>query len=152
MAIAEARRRKPLGFSDQETHSVMLPSGATGAFQQFPRLTWEPEVIARIRELLELEQGWDTYDGEPIDPTTAGYALKLLSRVRTAMTPEPVVVPLSNGGLQFEWSINHSRLEIAVYAPYDSEVTELPAAAAPTTSSVYANVEGLARTMKRFFG
>jgi hypothetical protein len=130
----------------------MLPSGATGAFQRDLGLAWEHEVVDRIKELLELKQGWDTYDGQPVDPSTAVYALKLLSRVRTAMTPEPTVVPLSNGGLQFEWSINHSRLEIAVYAPYDSEVIEIPAAAPPVISPVYANVDELARIMKRLFG
>ena len=46
------------------------------------------------------------------------FALSVLESILQPKTPAPQVIPLSNGGLQFEWHENGVDLEIEISAPY----------------------------------
>ena len=73
---------------------------------------WLGPTIARLNELLRLPPDWDGYGAEPIDDTTAIRALEFLSEHARTTTPPPSVVPLSDGGIQLEWSRESIDIEI----------------------------------------
>ena len=58
----------------------------------------------RIMELTKLEKGWDGYSAGPISPDVAEKALHALEVLDSQMRGIPAnVVPMANGGIQFEW-------------------------------------------------
>lgn len=64
-----------------------------------------------LLNLLDLEEDWDSYDGQPPDELTIWAALKFLVNVDEDTTP-PYVRALGNGGVQLEWHRYHMSLEI----------------------------------------
>ena len=85
--------------------------------------TWEKEVEAALRRFLELPEGWDSYGGKPLRHETGMFALQVLSGVMSESMPSPFVVPISTGGVQFEWHQNNLDIELYIAAPYDSELS-----------------------------
>jgi hypothetical protein len=51
------------------------------------------------------------------------FALQVLSGVMSEFIPTPSVVPISTGGVQFEWHQNDLDIELYIAAPNDSELT-----------------------------
>jgi len=78
---------------------------------------WFVPMCNRIKELMKLEPGWDGHDGKPVDSDVANFAAKFLRETLEPDGPVPQVVPLSYGGLQFEWHEKGIDLEIEVEAP-----------------------------------
>jgi hypothetical protein len=72
-----------------------------------PRLS-EP-VLRRLRELLRLEAGWDSYGARRVSERAVLTALAFLAR-RTH--PRPSVVPTVRGGIQLEW--HNGRVDVEV--------------------------------------
>lgn len=65
------------------------------------------EAVARVKELLELEDGW--YDGElgsPIEEDLAEYFLQALAGLAALDRPLPYIYPTIEGSLRAEWQIN----------------------------------------------
>ena len=56
---------------------------------------------ARFKELLALEENWDSYRGRPIDPATVERARPFVNWLE-AMGCTPWICPLSDGGLNIE--------------------------------------------------
>jgi hypothetical protein len=84
---------------------------------------WEKEIVAALCRFLELPKGWDSYGGKPLRHDTGMFALQVLSDVMSESVPSPFVVPVSTGGVQFEWHQNDLDIELYIAAPYDSELT-----------------------------
>lgn len=78
---------------------------------------WPPEVIARLEELVRLEQGWDGYDGRPVSLENAVFALRMLEAICRASTPSPQIVPGPGGDLQLEWHTLRGDVELLVRGP-----------------------------------
>ncbi len=71
-------------------------------------------LFERLKELAQLETDWDSYDAKPIPPIAFVTALEILFKERV---PVPdFIAPISNGGLQLEWSDEQICLEIEVFA------------------------------------
>lgn len=77
------------------------------------RPAWLSAVISRAAELTALPPGWDSYGAPAISAGVVSEALSTLLEVVSENTPEPWVVPLSSGGLQFEWRRGEQRGEVA---------------------------------------
>lgn len=75
--------------------------------------SWLGRVAQRIGELLRLGSSWDSYGALPISPAEAATALEILLRTADSRTPEPQIVPTSEGGLQLEWHERGIDIEVA---------------------------------------
>jgi hypothetical protein len=74
---------------------------------------WFSVTLASLTRLLNLQDNWDSYGGRKPQHIAVIQGLKLLSQVMANNTPAPSVVPLSDGGIQFEWHRKSQDLEIA---------------------------------------
>lgn len=57
----------------------------------------------RLQPMYQLQQGWDSYDARPIDPSVGALAESILTTMAADNFPLPAVVPKSSGGLALEW-------------------------------------------------
>jgi hypothetical protein len=79
-------------------------------------------VFRRLKELTELDAGWDSYGANKIQQRTASLAYQVLAEpMFTAMAP-PALVPTSIGGVQAEWRHGSRALEIEFVSPFEMEV------------------------------
>jgi hypothetical protein len=78
---------------------------------------WYRPAVARLKELLALEPGWDGHGGASLRPDVARYCVQLMGRVLNSDTPPPQIVPLSHGGVQLEWHLRDVDLEIEIKSP-----------------------------------
>ena len=84
---------------------------------------WEREIVSTLCRYLELPNNWDSYGGKPLRHETGMFALQVLSSVMNSSVPLPSVVPVSSGGVQFEWHQNGLDIELYIAAPYDCELS-----------------------------
>ena len=77
---------------------------------------WLLPTLSALAAILQLPEGWNSYRASRISPDAVGAALRVLSKVMQAQTPAPAVVPLSDGGVQFEWHRHGIDLELAIDA------------------------------------
>lgn len=77
---------------------------------------FEPILHQELNRLATLPDNWDGYDASPINENCIATARRLVKSLAGA-TPRPRVVPLSTGGVQFEWDKGGRSLEIGVDAP-----------------------------------
>lgn len=72
------------------------------------------DALARIQELAELNDNWDSYGA--ISPTKQAIlgAVQLINDLLDETSPAPDIFPVPNGNLQLEWSCFGFNLEIEV--------------------------------------
>lgn len=87
------------------------------------KVGWEREVLRSVLEYLKLPEGWDSYEGKPLRYDTGMFAIQVLASAMSDSTPAPSVVPVSSGGLQFEWHRNNFDIELYIAAPFDCELS-----------------------------
>lgn len=75
--------------------------------------------MERMKQLVQLERGWDGYRGAPVGFDIAHFALRMLDAACGVDTPTPQVVPGSDGDLQIEWHTERGDIELDVRAPND---------------------------------
>jgi hypothetical protein len=106
---------------------------------------WLPGVVDDLNELATLEPNWDSYGGDVVSSSTRRRAAEVLLRLIPANAREPSVVPLSDGGVQFEWH-GDSAIEIQVGSEGDPEVW-FRDATGHSEELTLANDEAYARTI-----
>lgn len=74
---------------------------------------WFSVTLSSLARLLNLQDNWDSYGGRKPQLIAVIQGLKLLWQIMAINTPAPSVVPLSDGGIQFEWHRKNQDLEIA---------------------------------------
>jgi hypothetical protein len=84
---------------------------------------WEREIVATLCRYLELPPNWDSYGGKPLRHDTGMFALQVLSSIMSESVPVPSIVPVSSGGVQFEWHQNGLDIELYVAAPFECELS-----------------------------
>lgn len=95
-------------------------SPSTTSSNQYPACIIE--TISKIRLLDELDDNWDSYGG--IKPTRKALmgAFDVVYGLFVERTPMPSVFPVSNGGIQIEWSQFNIELEIEIASENDISV------------------------------
>lgn len=71
-------------------------------------------LTARLRELLQLEDGWDSYGARALQRYLVEAGLRFVEPLLSADVDAPHLVPTSRGGIQFEWHVGNRELEIEV--------------------------------------
>jgi hypothetical protein len=79
--------------------------------------TWQPFVIDRLLNLVQIGENWDSYGAKAPSKTSANELLNVLTAVMNSDTPAPSVVPSPLGHFQAEWHRNGVDLEVEVVAP-----------------------------------
>jgi hypothetical protein len=75
---------------------------------------WLSPVLNRLREIIALPAGWDSYDARPIRRESIEGTLKALVAVMSEEAELPWIVPLPSGGIQLEWHRTSSDIEITL--------------------------------------
>lgn len=103
--------------SAKPTRQVTLrgPYGELQIDVDLPEPHWFQPVLDRMKHILELEEGWDSYGAPAIDPRAVRSALLLLDASMGAGVPVPAVVPSSRGGVQLEWHLGGIDFELEVF-------------------------------------
>lgn len=88
------------------------------------RTRWEGEAVGALLTLTSLPADWDGDGSPPPDARVVEAALRFLGAVGElglGPLPQPHVVPLSGGGVHFEWAVGARQLQVAIFpdAPAD---------------------------------
>ena len=113
---------------ESSTSSTILRWGSPSQLVAFPgsyeRIfvsdhvsTWSDQVKERLEKLIQLENGWDGYNGMHVSLENAHFALNVLAAICETKTPAPQIVPGDSGDLQLEWHTLHGDLEMHIIAP-----------------------------------
>lgn len=70
-----------------------------------------------LASLGELKPGWDSYDAKALDKRVLDEAHELLDIMFTPTKFFPAIVPLPNGGVQFEWQSDDLYFELSIDPP-----------------------------------
>jgi hypothetical protein len=80
---------------------------------------WKNAVEERLDYLCRLSKGWDGYSADPVQVSTANFALDMMNSICRPDVPTPSIVPGTNGDLQIEWHLQNGDIELHVIAPHD---------------------------------
>lgn len=75
---------------------------------------WRSEAIKKVIEFDALAQNWDGYGSQAPNLAVKQTAIDLLLKVPGDYDPSPRIVPISGGGLHFEWAVGDRELEISI--------------------------------------
>ncbi len=107
--------RVPASFAAAEW-VISLAQDMQLRFNEVPPVRLQSTIL-QIADLCKLPPNWDSYGARPVDPNRARAAIDFLLKMVDASTPLPSIVPLNQGGVQFEWHCNNADLEIAIASP-----------------------------------
>ena len=79
---------------------------------------WFKEIATRLRRFRSYEANWNGYGEQPISEQVVKRALVVLHYVALG-GPEPVVVPVCDGGVQIEWHYSGMEIEVEI-SPHGS--------------------------------
>ena len=79
-----------------------------------PSTRLSAEIESSITKLVNLPQGWDGYNGLPVQPDVAEHARRFLALIRESTQLVPDIIPLSDGGLQLEWFVGAYEVEVVI--------------------------------------
>jgi len=73
-------------------------------------------IHEQLDDLLRLSPDWNSYGAPAINPACVAKARQIAQSLPTGV-PEPLAVPMSDGGVQLEWHRGGVDLEIVVSPP-----------------------------------
>jgi hypothetical protein len=118
----------PVGSSaafDQKSNEYVSASGTANTSRIVVTTpnspAWVAPTVSALSGLLKLQENWDSYGAKSPTEETVVHALLVLSQIMDFQSPVPSVVPLADGGLQFEWHRKQQDLEVVF--PLDAEAT-----------------------------
>jgi hypothetical protein len=78
---------------------------------------WFESAICKILDFGNLKPGWDSYNAKAIGIIAIMPALELLTEFARNGCPPPEIIPVPNGGIQFEWNKEYMGMEIEIISP-----------------------------------
>ncbi|HKR37355.1 MAG TPA: hypothetical protein VJT10_21075 [Steroidobacteraceae bacterium] len=109
----------PSGFAGEQLSSLPYLSTDVSmyvlSYGAAPK--WWYGAKSMLEELGKLPAGWDSYGAKPIAPSARSAALDVLRQISTRRTPQPAIVPTSDGSIQLEWHTHDIDLEVRVLSP-----------------------------------
>ena len=109
-SLAALTKRKEQSFeiaSNGGTRYVIVTT------HPLPVPAWVEATISALIGIQSLPDNWDSCGAKKINRDLISQSLSLLEQIMETTSPAPSVVPLGNGGLQFEWHRRQQDLEIA---------------------------------------
>jgi hypothetical protein len=102
---------------EEETTAFAEPSGARWVPQAYYDPGFKASVIGRVRELANLQPGWDGYEAPSPSPALIEAIVGLVVSWPEHLAPRPHVSPLGSGGIQLEWVSGSRVLELEFESP-----------------------------------
>jgi len=103
------------------TYSETVASGDDWADINHPHFYFDPGFKEfckdKIRELGQLKENWDSEGAPRLDRKILQAAAEFVDSLPGHIAPRPMIVPLSSGGLQFEWHNGEQSLELELENP-----------------------------------
>ncbi len=99
--------------SFQPEHESALPGLAVPSWA---------DVETRLRDLLDLQPGWDSYGGQPPSPELVAYVAAQLRGVKALHLPPPTILPSGDGQILATWRGQRIEIELWFQAPYSETV------------------------------
>ena len=87
-----------------------------------PSCSWWNELDLKLRELSNLENGWDGYNGVSMRFEVGVFAKEILKLFHQSILDVPDVVPGDCGDLQLEWHYGDNSIEVHIVSPYNVRV------------------------------
>lgn len=75
---------------------------------------WSPKIEMQLREINSWDPNWDSYGAAKINDEIVAKAFKLLIFIGMDNPPEPIVVPVPDGGVDIEWNKESCLLSIKI--------------------------------------
>ena len=116
------QRRRIRGISETATQSARVYAfphpyprrlQPEDILKQLSRRSWYKPTLKRLERFLSYGDDWDGYGAQKINERAVGRTMVILYLVALE-GPDPVVVPLSHGGIQIEWYHNDTEVEVEV--------------------------------------
>lgn len=79
------------------------------------------QILNRLESFSSLKSNWDSYGGDPLDPTAIANAKEYVTEVFTAQ--KPFCSPLPDGGIQVDFEFDNSRTEVEIYRDSANVIT-----------------------------
>ena len=78
---------------------------------------WQIRAIEKIESIgnLRLKRNWDSYGSAPIGDDVIDAAVRFVGASRVEGVPVPRVVPISGGGIHFEWDAGARTFEFEIH-------------------------------------
>lgn len=73
---------------------------------------WVDKAKDDLKAIASLGENWDSYGSPPIREELCRNAEEFLNCLEAEVISPPFVVPISGGGVQFEWGVNNHELEV----------------------------------------
>jgi len=107
-------------FVSHTAHTDLTKVAFPAVTHGWPSLSWH-ECFDRLQEFSTLPPGWDSYDADSISEQAISLGRELLldfiyfsDRIPERLLLPSNVVPLADGGVQFEWFRNQRHLEAEI--------------------------------------
>jgi hypothetical protein len=78
--------------------------------------TWINPTFTALIGIHRLPDNWDSYGSKKVNREIISRSLFVLERIMDEASPAPSIVPLGDGGIQFEWHRKQQDLEITFTA------------------------------------
>lgn len=76
---------------------------------------WMPEALNTIKSFVHLQEGWDSYDGSPIDEETLLNAIEIVGKLASiGGIAKPFIFPMGSGNINFDIMLKNISIEIEV--------------------------------------
>lgn len=98
-------------FSEFDAESV---SGSGRVYKIGYLNDWQIAAITKIVGFGSLKQNWDSYNSPAMTERVIDAAIDFVARISIENVPAPHVIPVSGGGIQFEWAKGRRELEVEV--------------------------------------
>lgn len=100
--------------SERFTFYTVEPFSLSTTMEAAQTPAWREPTVLGLEKILQLPEGWDSYGASRVQENVANSALHLLESTAGDNAPAPIVVPTSDGGVQFEWHVRGLDIELAV--------------------------------------
>ena len=84
---------------------------------------WQVRAIEKVASLDGLQPNWDSYGSQPTAEGAVRVAIGIIRASQVDAVSIPRVVPMSGGGIHFDWSVGRKSFEFEVHS--DSSIESL---------------------------
>lgn len=104
-------------FPMDSTHARGASLGSTGSRVILVRELsgWQIDALRKLADFEKLHPNWDSYGSPRISDGVIDVAVELIRNAIFDNVPAPRIIPISGGGIQFEWGKGAREIELEIH-------------------------------------